>query len=314
MYPISIILPVYNGTRYLEECVKSVLDQSFANFEFLIIDDCSTDNSYSFLQSLNDKRITLFKNEQNKGLFYNLNFLIKKSNSSLIKLWSQDDVMYPNCIEEIVAFHRQYPEVGFSYTGKNYIDAEGKKLLINKIDHTPAIISTRLHARIAFITGSIAGNISNVTITKKALDKVGLFNEQMKISGDFDMWVRIAKDHPVGFIKMPLIQLRNHKGQLSNQEQYFVYHLNEDIKVYTYLFSYLDKEQQQEGRRLLRHQKLLFYYTLMLKAMFKGKIKLAFYFFKTIARFDNIFILSWFFIKHRVFKIKPLFNLKENEL
>ncbi len=308
MYPISIILPVYNGTRYLKECVESVLNQTFTNFEFLIIDDCSNDNSYDYLSSLTDKRITLFRNDQNRGLFYNLNYLIKKSNSKLIKLWSQDDIMHTYCIEDIIQFHTIYPFLGFSYTGRDYIDGDGNQIILNKPDSTPALVSTALHAKIAFITGSIAGNISNVTLSKAALDKVGLFNEQMKISGDFDMWVRISKEHTIGFIKKPLIKLRNHKGQLSNQEEYFVYHLKEDISVYKYLFSYLDVAQRKEGKRMLRNQKLLFYYTLMLKAFFKGKIRLSFEFLSSIANFDNIFILTWFFIKHRIVGIKPRFN------
>lgn len=308
MYPISIILPVYNGSRYIRECVQSVLEQTYTNFEFLIIDDCSTDDSYAYLQLLNDKRITLFKNEKNRGLFYNLNFLINKSSSPLIKLWSQDDIMHKDCVEEIVKFHTLYPFLGFSYTGRDYIDGDGNEIIMHKPDSTPPLVSTALHAKIAFITGSIAGNISNVTIAKAALDKVGLFNEQMKISGDFEMWVRISKYYTIGFIKKPLIKLRNHKGQLSNQEQYFVYHLKEDISVYKYLFSYLPEEQRQEGKRMLRNQKLLFYYTLMLKAGFKGRIKLAFEFFKMIAGFDNFFILTWFYIKHKLFGVKPVFN------
>src|SRR5688572_16773922 len=88
---ISVILPVYNGGEYLKQSVESVLTQSLNNFELLILDDCSTDGSWSYLQSLDDNRIELYRNEKNKGLFYNLNFLIKASNSPLVKLWAQDD-------------------------------------------------------------------------------------------------------------------------------------------------------------------------------------------------------------------------------
>ena len=307
MYSISIILPVYNGIDYLEQSVCSVFRQSFENFELLIIDDCSTDGSWEYLQSLQDGRIKVFRNTKNMGLFYNLNFLIKNSQSSLIKLWSQDDIMYPNCIKEVIAFHQLYPQIGFSYTGSDYIDANGNNLLLNKTDETPTIISRDLHYRIACITGSIAGNISNVTITKIALDKVGLFNEQMKISGDFEMWVRISEEYYIGFLKKPLIQLRNHKAQLSNKEDLFIYHLKEDVQVFNYMFSYLTVEQKKQGMVILRNQKLLFYYTLMLKAAFKGHTRLAADFLKYLSKFDNIFILTWFFIKRRVFKTKPEF-------
>ncbi len=98
-------------------------------------------------------------------------------------------------------------------------------------------------------------------ILRIALDKAGLFNETMKISGDFEMWVRLAKDHSVGFINLPLIKLRNHKEQLSGKEEYYIYHLIEDIQAYEYLKSYTTEQQQAEGKKLLRNYKLMFYYT-----------------------------------------------------
>lgn len=304
MYPICIVLPVYNGMKYLKQSVISVLNQEFENFELLIIDDCSTDGSKEYLQSLADKRITLFINEKNKGLFYNLNFLIKNSNSTIIKLWAQDDIMYPECLQEVVDFHKKNLQIGFSYTGRDYINAKGELLHINKKDDTPAIISTSLHTKIAFYTGSIAGNIANVAINKVILDEVGPFNEKMKISGDFEMWVRLAKNYPVGFINKPLIQLRNHKEQLSGQEKYYSYHLKEDIEAYKILFGYITIQQRTEGKKILREKKLLFYYTLMLKALLKGKLKIAFSFIRMMSELDNFFIITWFFVVRRIFSSK----------
>lgn len=303
MVPVTIILPVYNGIKYLKASVSSVLSQQFKNFEFLIIDDCSTDESWDYLQSLADDRLQLFRNEKNEGLFFNLNFLINRSNGRLIKLWSQDDIMQEDCLSEIVAFHNRYPQIGFSYTDRFFIDAKNEFLNIGKADSTPELISTELHAEIAFITGSIAGNIANVTITKAALDKVGLFNEQMKISGDFEMWVRLAKDHPVGFLKLRLIQLRIHKDQLSSQEQYFIYHLKEDIAAYQLLFGYISAAQQKQGWNSLRNTKLIFYYTLMLKAFLKGKLSTGCQYLIILHSFANMYTLTWHYLKIKVFAI-----------
>lgn len=176
MHEISIILPVYNGIKYIQQCITSVLNQDHSKFEFLIIDDCSTDGSWEYLQSLKDDRIKLFKNDVNKGLFFNLNFLIQHTTSSRIKLWAQDDVMHTNCIKEIIEFHIENPQIGFSYTGCDYINENS----INnspRNDTTPSIISTELHAYISFSVGSISSNIANVTLNKSALEKVGYFNE-----------------------------------------------------------------------------------------------------------------------------------------
>lgn len=303
MPSISIILPVYNGQPFVTDSVSSVLQQKYTDFEFLIIDDSSTDGSWEYLNSLNDNRISLFRNEKNKGLFYNLNYLIKKSTSPIIKIWSQDDIMYENCIEEVITFHQKYPSIGFSYSNRDYIDSKGALIEINKIDNTPEIVSPELHTKIAFITGSIAGNIANVAINKMVLDTVGGFNEKMKISGDFDMWVRLAMNHSVGFIHKRLVQLRNHNGQLSGQEKYFIYHLKEDIEVYTFLLSNVPKSIAKEGKTTLRKGKLLFYYTLMLKAILKGNLITAFKFLILLNKFDSFLLLTWYYFQIRVLSI-----------
>jgi glycosyltransferase involved in cell wall biosynthesis len=301
---ISIILPVYNGIKYLKLSVDSVLSQTETNFEFLILDDCSTDSSYAYVESLNDARITLYKNENNKGLFYNLNFLIKESKTNLIKLWAQDDIMYPNCLNSFIAFHNKYPQVGFSYSGCTIIGGDGTIVNSNKIDNTPEIISTELHARIAFFTGSIAGNIANVCINKNALNEVGLFKENMKISADFDMWVRLAEKYETGFIKEPLIFLRNHNEQLSRNEDFYILHVQEDMIVYKYLLNYVPNNLKVEGKKLLRNNKFVFYYTLMLKTFFKGRYKMGILYYLQLSTVDNFFKISLSFFKAKFFRPK----------
>ncbi|MEI8044914.1 MAG: glycosyltransferase [Verrucomicrobiota bacterium] len=304
MNPIVVILPVFNGLPHLKQAVESVLAQSFRSFDFLILDDCSTDGSWEYLSGLQDPRITLSRNAVNKGLFYNLNRMIQRSSSQLVKLWAQDDIMYANCLQEILSFHARYPNIGFSYTARDIIDQEGRVITPKAGDHTPELISTELHARIAFFVGSIAGNIANVTLSRAALEKVGLFREDMRISGDFDMWVRLAREHPVGFIQSRLVQLRDHADQASRQERHFIFHLKEDLEVYHYLLGYVSPGLGAEGRRLLRRFKLLFYYTLMVKAALKGHLRTAAEFLLLLSRFDNIAVVTLSFVWNRVLRAK----------
>jgi glycosyltransferase involved in cell wall biosynthesis len=301
---ISVILPVFNGGIYLIDSVESVLSQADANFEFLILDDCSTDGSREYLKNINNDYTFIYYNDVNKGLFFNLNFLVQKSRGKLIKLWAQDDIMYPYCLQQFISFHKQNINIGFSYSDRDIIDENGLIKIETRIDDTPNIISSELHARIAFFTGSIAGNIANVCISKNALLAVGPFREDMKISADFDMWVRLAKDYETGFIKQKLIKLRDHKKQLSRNESFYICHVREDRQVYKYLFSYVNQKLKQEGKEMLRQHKLVFYYTLMLKALMKGRISLAFQFYKELNKFDNFFILSYYFFKTKLFKVK----------
>jgi glycosyltransferase involved in cell wall biosynthesis len=305
---ISVILPVYNGGAYLVSSVESVLSQSLKNFEFFILDDCSTDNSWKYIDSVNDNRLTIFKNDTNKGLFYNLNFLIRKCNSPLIKLWAQDDIMYPDCLERFVRFNQEHRGLGLCYSGRDIIDENGIVKKLSFVDNTPAIVSSDLHARIAFFTGSIAGNIANVCINRNAMEEVGLFNEKMKISADFDMWVRLAKNHDTGFIPDKLIQLRDHDGQLSSKESSYILHVKEDMMIYRYLLGYVNPNLKSEGRSLLRKYKFPFYYTLMIKALLKGNLKTAYKFYKELQSMDNFLKLSFSFLKSKIIRpLKPPF-------
>lgn len=305
---ICVILPVFNGGSFLKESVESVLKQSFYPFEFLILDDCSNDESWAYLSSIKDERITLFKNETNKGLFYNLNYLIGRSTSPLIKLWSQDDIMYPGCLQAFLAFHGRHQHIGFSYCGRDIIDEYGIIKPNEHIDTTPDIVSPELHALIAYYTGSIAGNIANVCVNRKALERVGLFKERMKISADFDMWVRLARYYDTGFIREKLIQLRDHSGQLSRKESWYINHVEEDMEVYKYLNSYVSPGIRNEGKKLLRNHKLVFYYTLFIKSLVRGHFATAVSYTRLLSKFDNIFQITFSFIKAKLSKpVTPSF-------
>lgn len=298
---ISVILPVYNGKPYLQESVESVLKQSFKDFEFIILDDCSSDGSYEYLQSLTDPRIRLIRNRQNKGLFPNLNILINATDTPLIKIWSQDDIMYPECLQEFVKFHEQN-EVGFSYSNRDRIDENGALKPALPEDKTPAVISTALHTRIAYYTGSIAGNIANVCLSRKALNEAGLFDETMKISGDFFMWVKLAEKNNTGFINKPLIKLRDHSGQLSRKESYYKFHIIEDLVVYRYLDGYAGEQERKEGHANLLQYKMLFYFTVMMKAFAKADFNTAFGIRKALATYVSVPNLTYNFIKYKLLK------------
>lgn len=299
---ISVILSVYNGGEYLKASIRSVLQQSFTDFEFLVNDDFSTDGSWEYLQSIHDERLKIYRQDRNRGLFPCLNELIGRSSAPLIKLWSQDDIMKPECLDTIWNFHQKHPAIGFSYSEKDIIDEFGRTLPTRYIDHTPEILSSEEHARIALYTGSIAGNIANVCITRAALNKVGNFHEEMKISADFDMWVRIARYFNIGFIRQKIVQLRDHKKQLSRNKRYFIRRPIEDLEVFTYLLSYTDENIKKEGLANLRKYKLVYYYTLMVKAALAGNIKTAIRFQQQLVKFAPFHKLTYSFVKWKLLK------------
>lgn len=288
---ISVILPVYNGMPYLRESVASVLTQTYKSFELLIADDGSSDGSLEFLENIVDDRVSLLKNARNIGLFSNLNQLIRLAKAPNIKLWSQDDIMYPNCLEVTVAFHRKYPDIGFSYSDRDIIDKDSVVVRPVGVDHTPEYISPSLHDRIALYCGSIAGNIANVTLSGKALQEVGLFNETMRFSGDFEMWVRLTSKFSVGKIGVPLIQLRDHAGQLSRSGTNAVNQLKEDLIIFDKLLKRVPPEDSLYGKKMLRFRRMPYYLSVAALFLRQGKLGLLITYMNVFAHRNSILAL-----------------------
>ncbi len=230
---IAVVLPVYNGGSLLAKSIQSVLKQDFKNFEFLICDDCSTDDSLAYLKKTCEdiENVKVVTNDENQGLFGTLNRLIHLSTAPLIHLWSQDDVMKSHCLSGTLAFHTKHPEIGMSYAARDLIDGQGKLISEAPEDGTPEIIDKHLYAKISSYWGCMAGNIANVTITKVAFQTIGNFNVEMKVSGDFEYWTRIAQQYQIGFNNDPNIFLRVHQGQLSQQFNSVACRIAEDIEI-----------------------------------------------------------------------------------
>lgn len=260
---ITIILPVYNGMKFLKESVESVLNQDLDEYEFLICDDCSTDSSYEYLSSLTDPHIKLFKNEQNRGLFPTLNRLIKSAKAPLVHLWAQDDVMYSNCLSETLKYHDKFPHINFSFSRWHAIDDKGD-IIGKAFSIKDKLISPLDHAKSSILYGSIAGNIANVTVVKKAVVDAGFFNENMIYCGDFEMWYKLSKNTPVGMCAGYLIQMRRHTGQLSRNLKASYFRLTENKEVYQLFLKHFKGEQLKTAQRILKWKIYPQYFTQLL--------------------------------------------------
>jgi glycosyltransferase involved in cell wall biosynthesis len=245
---ISIVMPVYNGRQYLRLAIDSVLAQEFQNYELIIWNDCSTDESLEIINGYDDPKVKAFSSHQNGGLFKTINLGIQASSGPLIRLWCQDDVMKPNCLATEVDFHSRFPEVGLEFSMYDVIDESGAVIIPAKPSEHPPVLSRELANQLMFYHGSIPGNISNVVLKRTVLEAVGLFREDLVIAGDFEMWVRIAGHYSLGFISEPLIFVRGHAGQLSNQPGSYVTAIREEEPLYEILANRLPTSLQNYAR------------------------------------------------------------------
>jgi hypothetical protein len=213
---ISVILPVYNGERYLPECIASVLAQTHRSFELLIGDDGSVDESRAIVESFDDIRIRRFFGNANGGLFPNLNRLLVEARAPLVRFLCQDDSLRSSCLKREIEFFGRHPEVEMSYCKAQMMDVDGKDTELWELHDLPDVVSSDLSMQLFFYRGCIPGNLSTVCVRQTSLQRVGLFDESYRVAGDYEMWVRICGGANLGVIHEHLVRLRSHEGQLSN--------------------------------------------------------------------------------------------------
>ena len=121
---ISVIMSVFNGEKYFSEAIESILNQTFTNFEFLVIDDCSKDDSFNILNTYaeKDSRIRLFRNNKNQGLANSLNILVKKTKGKLVARMDADDISLPDRLEKQYKYCMNDPKLAICGT---YIEMFG---------------------------------------------------------------------------------------------------------------------------------------------------------------------------------------------
>lgn len=308
---VSVIMSVYNGQRYLEESIDSVLKQQFGDFEFLIYDDGSTDNTSGIVESKKDARIKFFRAGSNQGLFPVLNKLIAQSKGKYIRLWSYDDIMKPPCLAAMVEFYEQHPEIGFCYCARDSIDASGKITPCERDEKTPTVISPEIATQIMLYFGCIAGNISTAMIKKATLDEMQGFRDQLSQSADFDMWVRVSEKYPIGFIREPLIFLRSHPAQFSRWNKAVVDTMKGNYPIYETLLKRMPPELTSYARKYLNRRLYVQYFHYMISNLAKGQFSNACAILGELRKHKNIFSLFWLWLTTfggRAFMPRPKFK------
>jgi glycosyltransferase involved in cell wall biosynthesis len=228
---ISLILPVYNGASYLRSCLESVQAQTWPDYELLIADDASTDETWSIIQSFTDPRWKATRSASNQGLFRNLNQLARAARAPLIHILCQDDLMEPDCLEREVAFFEQQPDIAMSFCKVIMIDESGAEFGRAPLNDLPAVAPATLALQYFYYYGCLPGNLSTVCVRKSAFVRVGGFDESFKVAGDFEMWARICAQGALGVLHRYLIQLRLHPGQLSRVATSYLAHVLETRRI-----------------------------------------------------------------------------------
>ncbi len=191
---ISVIIPTYNREKTILRAVQSVLDQTYQNFEIIIVDDCSSDKTVKIIKPLleKDMRIKLLLNEKNQGPNYSRNRGIKNSKGEYIALLDSDDEWLSEKLEnQLQKFKNNSENVGLVYCGV---------AIINVLNKSKEIISPKYRGNVLknlSIRNIITGGGSGSLIKRKVFEKCGFFDEHESLrrggSQDYEMWIRISQ-------------------------------------------------------------------------------------------------------------------------
>ena len=179
---VSIIMPNYNCAKYIPETIKSVLAQTYFNWELLFIDDCSTDNSVDIVKGFNDDRIKIYINEKNSGAAISRNLAVREAKGKYIAFLDSADLWTPEKLEKQIAFMK---ENGYAFTYSKYEEINEQSKKIGKIISGPKIINKRKQYNYCW-----QGCLTVVY----DMTAVGLIQiEDIKKNNDYAMWLKVVK-------------------------------------------------------------------------------------------------------------------------
>lgn len=203
---VSVVLPVYNAEKYLNECIDSILNQTYPNFELIIINDGSSDNSQEIVNSYNDVRIRVLYNPGNRGLVYSLNRGLCEAKGKYIARMDADDISLPDRLLEQVQYMETHPEIDVCGAWLLIFGKYKEKILKYKA------LDRQIKERMIF--SSHFGH-PVVMLRAKTL-KLGnySYDENYLYAEDFDLWCRMMYDN-CHFYNIPKVLLRYRVGHVS---------------------------------------------------------------------------------------------------
>lgn len=206
---VSVVMPVHNGEKYLREAIESVLNQTYTNFEFLIIENCSVDSSVEIIKSYNDSRIRLIV-EEDCGIVHGYNRGFKEAKGEFVIVHDHDDVSCPNRIEMLLRYSL---ENNLDICGSSFEVINGKNQFIKPIRNP--ISQNEIIQTILYDVRSLFN--PTVLLRKKTIEGLNYFDKSLLFGADYDFMLRSLTTHKVGNCSDVLLKYRIHKNSTSRK-------------------------------------------------------------------------------------------------
>lgn len=204
MPKVSVIMPTYNRQQFLLQAVGSVLSQGFVDFELIVVDDGSTDETASLISAVRDSRLTYIR-QDNRGRSYARNRALDIARGQYIAFLDSDDAYLPDKLAIQVSYMDDNPSVGMIYTSARCIDENGHELT----ERYAAVVSGRIYKHIAFFR-PVTITLPTVMVRRELFARTGNFDENMSRFEDTDMWRRLSKETDIHALPTETCLLRTH--------------------------------------------------------------------------------------------------------
>lgn len=203
---VSVLMTAYNREKYISQAVESVIAQTYHNWELIILDDCSKDNTFTIAQSLasQDSRIQVFRNEHNLGQFKNRNKVVEYAEGIYLKYLDSDDLLYPFALEQLVYYMEKYPEAGY---GLCSIEQDPDRVFPFSLSPNEAYKYHYISKRRIFYRAPLSS-----IIRKSAFLRAGGFPHEA-VSGDYAMWHYLSLFYSVVLMPLGFVWYRVHNEQ-----------------------------------------------------------------------------------------------------
>jgi len=220
---VSVIIPTYNRSQMVQEAIDSVLEQDFTDYELIVVDDGSNDNTPEILAGYGQRIKVL--HQSNKGVSAARNLGIAAASGQLIAFLDSDDLWLPRKLATQVKFFEDNPTVVINQTQERWI-RNGRRVNPKQRHHKFSGMIFQQSLALCLVSPSA------VMIKKRLLGDVGVFDEQLPACEDYDLWLRISCRYPVHLIDMPLIIKRGgHDDQLSKAAGLDKYRIRSLVKI-----------------------------------------------------------------------------------
>ena len=214
MPKVSVCIPSYNHAHYIGECIKSVLEQTFDDWDLVIVDNHSSDNTEEVVRTFADPRIRFFKNETNIGPARNWSRCVSLASGDYVAILQSDDKYLPRMLELSAAMLDAYPRIGLTHSSFHRIDSDGN-FIDTKRRWARDQVMDGLTALKQLVTDQYI-TPSSAVMRRTCFHDVGGFDESYRYNLDWSLWLRLALSCDFGYIAEPLVANRSgHSGSLT---------------------------------------------------------------------------------------------------